>query len=196
MLPPLTAWGIEGTLFLRSPAGVCMQQKASWWVQLLDEKFLAKMIVPRPAQLFVTCSDGELGGPGDGNEVWANLAVVQRWKKSGAEDVCPVTGVNRGSKLMEGERNANGKERERRVTARVMFQVHRYVFIMIIVAVIGEERIFDERQKWHNVLFLLFQFQHRKCWDGNHQNRKSGMSRSCSKPPCSPGDTGRCWNGS
>lgn len=64
---------------------------------------------------------------------------------------------------MEGERNANGKERERRVTARVMFQVHRYVFIMIIVAVIGEERIFDERQKRHNVLFLLFQFQHRKC---------------------------------
>ena len=36
-------------------------------------------------------------------------------------------------------------QRKREEGNREMFQVHRYVFIVIIVAVVGEERIFDER---------------------------------------------------
>lgn len=38
----------------------------------LNENFLQKCklnIVPQACPAFVTCSDGELGGPGDGNEV-------------------------------------------------------------------------------------------------------------------------------
>ena len=63
-------------------------------------------------------------------ETWRRRCLSGDWSESRFE--------------ANGGRDANGKERERRVN--VMFQVHRYAFIAIIVAY-GEVRIFDERQK-------------------------------------------------
>ena len=61
-------------------------------------------------------------------ETWRRRCLSGDWSESRFE--------------ANGGRDAN--ERERRVN--VMFQVHCYAFIAIIVAY-GEVRIFDERQK-------------------------------------------------